>query len=493
MRNRCPFSFKPTYQFDRALVDMTPLMRPFTAQDIAPIVRAFAVHNWPKPRELFEQYLMEQNTGDRLIWVTYRGEDIMGYVTLKWESAYASFRENKIPEIMDLNVLPPFRNRGVGSALIEIAEKAAFARGDVVGLGVGLYEGYGSAHTLYIERGYRPDGLGITHNYKRVAHGESVPLDDDLVLWFKKKEAEERNMKKYTLILIMLLLSLASPSWAKDEANKKVEHVALTSAGMVTSQQQEWIPFRTLVTGANRGLGLALTKKFLEEGHEVYATYRTPEDSQELLEIKNGRLKLIQVDFTQRGFAKKITAALEGKPLNLLVNNAGVFPFKCNKAPDLDEKDWHLAFQVNVVAPTQLSLALESNLAKAKDAKVVAISSRRASNVVCIEDEYPNRYGYRSTKAALNSAMVALAQNFAKHHISVVMIHPGQITTRMNNYDKKALSPAVGAHNVVTLIKKLSFSNTGEFYDAGTGEVISGEAINSPRIADQLERKARPK
>ena len=63
----------------------------------------------------------------------------------------------------------------------------AGAKGKTVGIGVGLYDGYGAAQKLYVKRGYIPDGQGITYNYKPVAYGEKVPLDDDLVLWFTKE------------------------------------------------------------------------------------------------------------------------------------------------------------------------------------------------------------------------------------------------------------------------------------------------------------------
>lgn len=83
-----------------------------------------------------------------------------GYVTLKWQSQYPSFKAENIPEIMDLNVLPAFRKMGIGSLLLDRAEKEAATRSKVVGIGVGLYAGadggYGPAQRLYVKRGYIP-------------------------------------------------------------------------------------------------------------------------------------------------------------------------------------------------------------------------------------------------------------------------------------------------------------------------------------------------
>ena len=88
----------------------------------------------------------------------YKNE-FAGYITLKWNSLYQSFKNQGIPEIMDLNVLPPYRNHGIATALLDMAELEAVKKQNKAGIGVGLYDGYGSAQRL----------------------------DDDLVLWFTKE------------------------------------------------------------------------------------------------------------------------------------------------------------------------------------------------------------------------------------------------------------------------------------------------------------------
>ena len=119
------------------------------------------------------------------------GFEFAGYITLKLQSQYPSFKEQNIPEIKDLNVLPSLRKSGMGSMLLEITEKAAVTKGDIVGIGVGLYAGadggYGAAQRLYVNRGYIPDGKGVTYNYAYAEPGEKYPLDDDLLLWFTKR------------------------------------------------------------------------------------------------------------------------------------------------------------------------------------------------------------------------------------------------------------------------------------------------------------------
>ena len=162
---------------------MSRAIRPLNAADPPVIAAAFAAIGWSKPRERYERYLAEQDAGERQVWVASVDDAFAGYVTLNWRPAYAPFREGGIPEIQDLNVLPAFRRRGVGSALLDAAEAAAGAR---VGISVGLGSDYGAAQRLYVMRGYVPDGRGIVYRWRTVEYGEQVVVDDDLVLCFTR-------------------------------------------------------------------------------------------------------------------------------------------------------------------------------------------------------------------------------------------------------------------------------------------------------------------
>jgi GNAT superfamily N-acetyltransferase len=79
-----------------------------------------------------------------------------GYVRLPWVSDYGPFAERQIPEISDLNVLPPHRRQGIGNALLDRAESVASGRSKVVGLGVGLYSDYGAAQRIYVRAATSP-------------------------------------------------------------------------------------------------------------------------------------------------------------------------------------------------------------------------------------------------------------------------------------------------------------------------------------------------
>jgi GNAT superfamily N-acetyltransferase len=104
----------------------------FNKADIPLIVNAFAKASWLKPASIFEAYLQEQKKGERVVWVAKVGTENAGYVTLQWKSKYEPFAHLHIPEIMDLNVLPPYRSKGIGSKLLETAEEEAKTKGDRV-------------------------------------------------------------------------------------------------------------------------------------------------------------------------------------------------------------------------------------------------------------------------------------------------------------------------------------------------------------------------
>ena len=152
-------------------------------EHVEAIPRAFAALGWPgKDADLYRRYLAEQGDDQRVGLVAAADGQCLGYVTVIWASGYLPFREAGIPEISDLNVLPQFRRRHVGSALMDAAESAVEARSAAVGLGVGLYADYAAAHLMYLKRGYLPDGRGIAYEFKAVAPGATVRVDDDLNL-----------------------------------------------------------------------------------------------------------------------------------------------------------------------------------------------------------------------------------------------------------------------------------------------------------------------
>lgn len=150
------------------------------------IAAAFTAVGWNKPASQYERYLAEQERGERVILVAFVDGAFVGYLTVVWASGYAPFREAGIPEIVDFNVLPQYRRRGVGSQLMDAAERRIGERSAEAGIGVGLDLDYGAAQRLYVKRGYVPDGRGISWDNRPVAWGDTVSVDDGLVLHLTK-------------------------------------------------------------------------------------------------------------------------------------------------------------------------------------------------------------------------------------------------------------------------------------------------------------------
>lgn len=162
------------------------LIRTLLQRDIQPIAAAFAELGWNKPAAQYEQYLCEQELGNRVVLVAFLTGDFAGYITICWLAHYPPFVAANIPEIVDFNVLPHFRQRGIGSSLMDAAEAWVAAYGPLVGIGVGLSADYGAAQRMYVRRGYIPDGCGLMSDGLPAEYGKPTMVDDDLCLYFTK-------------------------------------------------------------------------------------------------------------------------------------------------------------------------------------------------------------------------------------------------------------------------------------------------------------------
>jgi len=157
------------------------------ASDIDAIAAAFALLGWNKPASQYWKYLEQQDAGERLVLVARFDSDFGGYVTLLKHSHHGEFAEHGIPEIADFNVLPHFRNRGIGTALMDAIEEKARQLSTDVGIAVGMTADYGAAQRMYVKRGYIPTGAGLFADGRPVSYGEQVTVDDGLLLTFTKQ------------------------------------------------------------------------------------------------------------------------------------------------------------------------------------------------------------------------------------------------------------------------------------------------------------------
>lgn len=138
-------------------------------------------------RDKWKNYYQEHRKHIRTVYLLEKQMQLIGYASLLRESNYPDFKHKGIPEINDLWILDAYRKQGYGKTLIQYLEKIAYQeKYSQIGIGVGLYNDYGSAQKLYVNLGYVPDGQGVTYKGDHIVPGDSYPIDDDLLIWLKK-------------------------------------------------------------------------------------------------------------------------------------------------------------------------------------------------------------------------------------------------------------------------------------------------------------------
>lgn len=148
----------------------------------------FAANGIMRREGYFRTCLDENYNGDRVTVLAFYQGALSGCGHLLKKSPYDHFRNQRIPEVNDLVVFPPYRRRGVGQALIHALEQLSRDLGyQTVGLGVGLYKDYGSAQRLYARLGYIPDGHGICAGGEPIDAGSHAVVDDELLMYWTKK------------------------------------------------------------------------------------------------------------------------------------------------------------------------------------------------------------------------------------------------------------------------------------------------------------------
>lgn len=219
------------------------------------------------------------------------------------------------------------------------------------------------------------------------------------------------------------------------------------------------MPEIILITGANRGIGLALTELYLQRGDTVYAVCR-----QSTEELKKTRAQIIEhIDVSNPGDINNLQKKMNGISIDVLINNAGIFRNETLGAMNFDAVEEQLT--VNATAPLRVTHALLDNLHKGS--KIGLITSRMGS---VGDNSSGGYYGYRMSKAALNAAGMSLAQDLKARGISVAILHPGFVSTRMVNFSGE-VSPEQSAKGLVARLDGLTLKTTGTFWHAN-GQVL---------------------
>jgi NAD(P)-dependent dehydrogenase (short-subunit alcohol dehydrogenase family) len=235
-----------------------------------------------------------------------------------------------------------------------------------------------------------------------------------------------------------------------------------------------------LITGSNRGIGLALTKAYATAGWRVIATCRDPGRASELQSLAADHPNVVveTLDVTSEPSIAALVEKYRGKPIDVLVNNAGTSGNYAGQVPGhFDEATFLEIMRVNAFAPLRISTAFLDNVSASEQRKIIAISSGRGS----VSKPFLERraYFYDMSKSALNLGMRKLQSDVADRRVLIGILAPGIVDTELNNdlrngvpAIRKLISPEESAAGLVTQIANLSKENQHRFqnYNGDTFE-----------------------
>ena len=215
-----------------------------------------------------------------------------------------------------------------------------------------------------------------------------------------------------------------------------------------------------LIIGANRGIGLELVRQLKERGEDVIATCRSSSPELDALSVRVES----NIDITSGDSVIKLRENLKDTKVDVLIHNAGIAEF--NSLSNLDPQSILHQFEVNALSPLCCVQTMLSHLSKS--AKIALISSRMGS----IEDNSSGgSYGYRMSKAALCMAGKSLSVDLKPRGISVAILHPGLVSTRMTGFTSNGIEPKESVKGLIQRIDELTFENTGTFWHSN-GEIL---------------------
>ena len=215
-----------------------------------------------------------------------------------------------------------------------------------------------------------------------------------------------------------------------------------------------------LITGANRGIGLELAKRYAARGDSVLACCREPAAADALGAI-DGAVEVLALDVGSDASVAALAEKLSGRTVDLVINNAGTLgpAYDQQTATKMDFDGWLDAFNINSIGPVRVMHALMPNLKASSAPRVATITSQMGA----LSLDMNLGHGYSASKAALNKFMKLAAIDLAGDGISVCVIHPGWVRTDMGGPDAD-ISPEESADGIVATIDKLTPETSGSFW-----------------------------
>jgi NAD(P)-dependent dehydrogenase (short-subunit alcohol dehydrogenase family) len=220
---------------------------------------------------------------------------------------------------------------------------------------------------------------------------------------------------------------------------------------------------RVLISGANRGIGLAMVRRLVTRGDEVVALCRDPARATDLTNLSksSARLTVLSVDVTDERALSEAAVSLRGSSLDVVVCNAGVMSERGGiDSPGNTAADWQRVLAVNVIGAFLTARTFLPALRKAPAGKLAFISSMMASSALAAG----GTLGYRASKAAVANLGANLAAELKPAGIAVGIYHPGWVSTGMGG-PTAPVTPDASAAGLIERFDRLSLRTTGVFED----------------------------
>ena len=235
---------------------------------------------------------------------------------------------------------------------------------------------------------------------------------------------------------------------------------------------------RMLITGSNRGIGLEFVRQYLEDGWRVYATCRHPSDADELERLNSiySGVSIHRLDITVQEDLMAIVREMKDVPIDLLINNAGVFFTADSATARLPYEKWRRMLEVNTLGTVRTIETFEENICLGRNNRLVVVITRSLQHSG--NGGWPEQHCHRSSKAALNTVMQGLAVELKRREIGVLLLEPGDVMTRIGSAG--GISPRRSVEGMRAVIDGFRLSETGSLirYD---GTVLDARNAGTPQ------------
>ncbi len=221
-----------------------------------------------------------------------------------------------------------------------------------------------------------------------------------------------------------------------------------------------------LITGANRGIGLAFAGSFAADDWRVHACCRNPDRAEDLADLSAGAVTLHRLDVTDGASIAGPSRELADETIDVLVNNAGVMGPRTGFG-EIDYDGWLPVFETNTLAPMRMAEGFVEQVAKSGRKLIVNISSIMGS---LGENAGGGAIVYRSSKAALNMVSKSLSVELAARGITVIVFHPGWVRTDMGGAGA-AVTPGESVEGMRAVIERVTPDDSGRFFNFDGQEI----------------------